>query len=284
MLTSMEQKPYNGFRMTGNSKQKPIRIDPLLRKIQRNGWSERLAARFEKEYGRRLRWRIVLHMEKLGLLQIRVSPERVGILSTQRLELFENTLSDLWLRLLDGLIPSYIERVKEGKIHREFIPYLSGVIKHLVIANAQSLKLIGKETPAEIMRSICDAKQNRTRRARIAWAKFCFDHRVRRELLHSCPGEMFALLYHNIHHVVDYFFERFIPAQCSRLAKLKGRVLESLLDSFVESDSEFEEALGYIGTMTPFGIGEEVHTPRDSEMTDDEFLSALQQASQRGYL
>lgn len=223
-------------------------------------------------------------MEKLGLLQNRVSPERVNLLSTRRLELFENTLSDLWVELLDGMVSHYLEGVEGGKIHQGFLPYLNGVIRHLVIANARSLGLFGKESPAEIIRSICDAKQEKTRCAKLAWAKFCFEHKVRLELLQCCSSKRFDAAYRNIHRVVDYFFERFIPAQCNQLSKLKGRILESLLDRFVRADSDFEEALKFIGTVTPFATGEETPLRVPDGVSDDDYLSALKQASQRGWL
>jgi len=258
-------------------------IDPLLRKIHRKGWTERLAIQFEKQYKRKLCWRIILHMEKLGLLQRRVSPERVDLLSTRRLELFENTVSDLWLELLKDMIPNYIERVKTGKVHQEFLPYLNGVIRHLVVKNARDLDLIGRETPTEIIRSLCEAKQDKTRHAKLAWAKFCLEHRVRWELLQACSKEIFALVYQNIHHVTDCFFERFIPAQCRQLSKLKGRVLESLLELFVSSDPGFKEALKFIGTITPFATGGEISIASQppSKASDDEYLSALKALQRR---
>jgi hypothetical protein len=284
ILDEDKAKVYSPLRIMEKRKQESIYIDPLLRKIHRKGWTERLTKQFEKQYGRKLRWRIILHMEKLGLLQTRLRPERVDLLSTRRLELFENTLSDLWLELLDDMIPRYLERVKMGKVHQEFLPYLNGVIRHLVVSNARSLDLIGRETPTEILRSICEAKQDKTRHTKLAWAKFCFEHRVRRELLQTCSKERFTSAYQHINHITDYFFERFIPTQCTRLSKLKGRVLESLLDLFVSSDPDFKEALKFIGTVTPFATGGETPLRVPDGVSDDDYLSALKQVSQRGWL
>ena len=256
--------------MKRNKASEAIPVDFLLCKIRRSGWSERLANRFEKQYGRKLRWLIVVHMEKLGLLQSRLSPERIHLLSTRRLELFENTLSDLWLQLVESLIDDYLEGVDSRKVHQEFLPYLSGVIRHFVIANARSLGLLGRETPAQIIHSICEAKQDKTYHARVAWAKFCFEHRIRLDILHCCPSTWFNRVYRNIHRVADYFFERFIPAQCEQLAKLRSKILESLVESFASSESNFEEAIEFIGTVTPFSSGGEVIFQSSSEVSDDE--------------
>jgi hypothetical protein len=255
----------------------------LLAKVQQQGWTERLAAQFQDEFGERLRWLVVVQMERVGLLQWRIDPDRVSTLPSQRLELYENTLSDLWVRLLEGLIGQYLNRVRDGHVHQDFIPYTSGVVRHLVIENARLLGLLGRETPGEIIRSICEARLDKTRIARMAWAKFCLEHKVRSELLAAYPRSLFRRAHRSIHRVADYFFEVFIPGNCEGLASRGRRMLDSLVEDFVDSAEQCERACEYIGSVTPFanrGVVREESTDPD----DSEYLAVLQQQSERGWL
>jgi len=267
-----------------NRKQESIYIDPLLHKINHSGWTERLADKFEAAYGERLRWHIVVYMEKMGLLQYRFNPQFPAALSSRRLELYEDTLSDLWIKLLDGLVDQFVERVEDGRVHQDFIHYLGGVIRHLVVANARSLGLLSRETPAEIIRGICEARRETTLRAKIAWLKFCYEQRVREEILGRCSRELFPKVYRNVHHIVDYFFEKFILAQCDQFSQCPTNILNILIDRFLESDSNLTDALGFIGSVTPFATGGEVVGQVPEATSDDEYLSSLQQASQRGWV
>ena len=253
-------------------------IDPLLLKIQHHGWRDRLAAQFQEQYGSKLRWQIVVRMEKMGFVQQRVNPQFLGSLSSRRLELYENTLSDLWIAILDGAINRFIEGVEKGKVHRKFIYYVGGIIQHLLVANARSLGLIPRETPAMAIRSICEAKQDATRRARIAWAKFCFEHRVRDAFLNRAPDWLFDKIYRNIHNIVDYFFEIFIPAQCKNLSSYPSNMLKILIDIFIDGDFYLYDALDFTGTITPYAGDIEVKGQVPAETSDDEYLSAMQQS------
>jgi len=266
-----------------NKQWKKSPIDTLLLKIQRRGWRDRLAAQFQEQYGNKLRWQIVVRMEKMGFVQQRFNPHVLGSLSSRRLELYENTLSDLWIAILGRLVDQFIAGVNKGTIHQKFVYYVGGAIQHILVANARSLGLIPRETPATVIRSICEAKQDATRRARIAWAKFCYEHRIRDTFLTHAHSWLFDKIYRNIHHVVDYFFEMFIPAQCEHLSSYPSNILNILADMFVDSDFSLSDALDYAGTVTPYATDIEVKGQVPTGTSEDEHLSALHQASQRGW-
>ena len=267
-----------------NREQELIYIDPLLRKIRHSSWTERLAAKFEATYGGKLHWQIVVYMEKMGLLQYRFNPKFLTALSSRRLELYENTVSDLWIKLLGGLVNQFVEGVETGRVHQEFSHYLGGVIRHLVVANARSLGLLSRETPAEIIRGICEAKQEATLQAKIAWAKFCYEQQVREAILIRCPRELFPDVYRNIHHIVDYFFEKFILTQCEQFSQYPASILNILIDTFLGFDSNLTDTQDFIGTITPFATGGEVVGQVPETVSDDEYLSSLQQSAQRGWV
>jgi len=250
----------------------------LLRRIERAGWTEESAKQFEAKFGQRLRWLIVLNMERLGLLQSRISPERTETLSNRRLQLYENTLSDLWIELLDTVIDRYVRGVAEGRIHQEPLAYFGGAVRHLVISNARDLGLIRSETPKELVISFCEAKREATRHARLAWIKFALGPRIRQEILSRCPAASFEAVYRSVHHVVDYFFEVFLPIQCKRLADLGAKVVQELVVRFNES-VPMEEARGYVGTVTPFAGGEVSTTNVPNDVDEDEYLSVLDRAA-----
>lgn len=243
----------------------------LLEEIAERGWDERRAWEFERRYGEAIRWRIVIYMEKMRLIQGKLDPEHVEILTDKRLELFQDTQSDLWIKLLDGLIPRYVRKKRAGEIHQEFLPYVSGVIRHLLVENARRLKLLGEETPYELLRGICRAR--RERKARIAWAKYQLWDKVWDEILSRCPKGKFQEVYKNVHHVVDYFFEVFVPKREELLRRSKRRPVVALVEALLED--ELEQALGYIGRITPFAAGE-MEVPEEAE-DEDAFLSSLAQ-------
>ena len=248
----------------------------LIEEISKQGWTERNALQFERRYGESIRWRIVIYMEKLGFVQQKLNPHFVDRLPDRRLELFQDTHSDLWVKLLNGLITRYVEGKRRNRIHSEFLQYLSGVIKNILLDNARALDLLPKETPYEIMLSICEAK--RDRKARIAWAKYCFGERVREEILNRCPKDKFPKVYKEIHHVVDYFFEVFVVEEKDLVRKAKRRTLATLVQTFVER--ELEKAVAYIGQISPYAGHEPVHTPEEIE-DEEAFLSALQEGIAR---
>ena len=226
----------------------------LLARIVKRGWTERLGREFESGFGEQIRWLIVVTMERVGTLQGRVHPNGTKYLEDRRLALYENSLSDLWYELLNGLVERYVEGFQNGKIHQEFIPYLRGVLRHLVIANARALRLIGRETAAELLASVCEAKRDSTYLDRLAWLKFCLEKKVRQEILARAHSEIFSTLSRAIHRVSDYFFEKFVPSQCERISRSKGSILDDLLDVF-SVEAEAEEVREYIGTVTPIARG-----------------------------
>lgn len=257
-------------------------VDPLLQALRREGWTERRAEKFENAYGQKLRWRVIGQMEKLGLVNVRVSPESVHCLSNRRLELYENVLSDLWAELLAGLVTQYLERVEQGKVSQAFIAYMTGVVRNLVIKNARRLGLLSEESPTELVVGICEAKEERTRRNRVARVKYFLEHRVRSELLMRCPSEHFAAVYTNIHHVSDYFFEAYIPAQCGEL-RWGGNVLASLLERFSEVGGELDRAAAYCGRVAPYARSEEVSL-ESLEGEGDAYIAGLGQDADQGWV
>lgn len=242
----------------------------LLEEIAAKGWNEERAEEFERRYRKAIRWRIVVQMERLGLLQMKLSPERVGILSDKRLELFQDTESDVNIELLDGLIPQYLERRREGKVERDFLAYLTGVIRKLLLKNARELRLLGEETPFELLQGICQAK--RERKAKIAWAKYCLEAQVKWELLDRCPSGRFHEVYKVVHHVSDYFFEVFVPGRCELLKRVKRRPVVGMVEALLAE--ELDSALGYIGKVTPYAKMEEVKAPEELE-DEEAFLDFL---------
>jgi len=221
-------------------------------------------------------------MERIGAIQWRVHPDRTHCLADRRLALYENTLSDLWYELLNGLVERYIEGIKSDKIHQNFVPYLRGVVRHQVIANARTLRLIGRETTVELLVSVCEAKRESTYLGRLAWLKFCLEKRVRQEILARSRPDVFATVYRSIHRVSDYFFEQFIPNQCERISRKQGGVLADLLDDFTDT-AESEETHGYIGTVTPVArnIDDEARVSGDED--EAEYLTVLARASAGGW-
>jgi hypothetical protein len=218
-------------------------------------------------------------MEKLGLLQSRVHPERISVLTDRRRELFEDTVSDLWVELFGGLVGRYVQGVESDRIHQQFIPYLRGVVRHLVLENARSLKLIGRESPAEVVASVCEARRDRTLHGRIAWMKFSLWSKATQDLLQSCSKETFDSVYRNVHHVLDYFFEQFVPQHCALVKSLGAHVVDELVVRFFDSAS-LAEAIQYVGRVTPFPASSEAPGGVPHDVDEDEYLSSLATAAE----
>jgi hypothetical protein len=265
--------------MRNDDPREDVTTPVLLRKIAKSGWSEDLARRFEAHYDRDMRWIVINNMEKLGLLQSRVHPERVSLLTDRRLELFENTISDLWVELSDGLVERYVKGVEGDRIHQPFVPYLRGVVRHIVLENARTLGLIGRESPAELIAAVCEARRDRTLHGRIAWLKFCLAAKARQDLLQCCGRDAFALVYKNVHRVADYFFEQFVPQHCAEVKTMGTRVLDELVRRFAESPL-LPEAAQYVGHVTPFAAGADVTMRVPYNVNEDEYLSGLDRAAE----
>lgn len=249
-------------------------MDKLLVRIHKEGWTDYTAERFHGLYAERIKWTIATTMERLGLIQSRLHPKRIKSLSTRRVELFENTWSDLWIELLNGLVKKYMTKVEKGAVHQEFFPYLVGVIRHLVIKNARELGLVSAERPEDLLRAIGEARNEAERRARIAWAKFVLENKARFEILSRCPRDRFQDVYRSVHHVSDYLFERYIPSRGNLAGRRKSWKLTSLVEEMLESN--LDQALTYSGEIAPYGarVGAAgVHS--GEEDVEDEYLSAL---------
>jgi len=253
-------------------------IPPLLRRIVKHGWTEELGRRFEAEYGKQLRWQIIVGMERLGMLQFRISPQQADVLSDRRSELYQDTLSDLWIQLLEGVVERYVCGIEQGRIHQGMVAYLRGVIRHILISNARSLGLIGSETPQEMIAAFCQSKRDATRRGRLAWLKFALGAHVRRDLLSRSGAATFQQLHRAIHRVADYFFEEYLPTRCAEIGQLRSRLLDTMLQDFLGSDS-LDEAVEYVGSVTPYAAGEALFSRIPGDMDEDEYLSNLDRAA-----
>lgn len=213
------------------------------------------------------------------MLQFRISPDRTSKLSNRRSELYDNSLSDLWIQLLDGVVTRYVDGLHDGRIHQDFVPYLRGVIRHILLANARELGLIGAETPQEMVTAFCRAKLDTTRHARLAWLKFTLSTRVRESVLAHCASDCFQRVYRAIHHVVDYFFERLIPSRCEGISALGARLLDPLIEELLDTP-HLEQALSYIGSITPVALGQGPVARVPDGVDEDEYLSALGAAAE----
>ena len=239
------------------------------------GWSDKTAQSFEDRFGDDIRRLLVLHLWRLGFVEYRFDPTRAKrILSARKLEIYENTLSDIWIEVLGGLVEKYVKEHKKGRVNQEFRAYLSGVVHHLVIKNAQELGLIPRDSVAQLLRSLCDAKKNATKTKHIARVKQRLWAQVERMLLAKCGTSLFHDIYESIYHIVDYFFEEFLPGQCVAISKAPPRkALAVLIDGF--SDAEYDNAKAYIGSITPYSSEARVTSFAGSEQQEDEALLQL---------
>ena len=224
----------------------------LLERIARSGWREGAAAEFERAYGDDIRRLLVLHLWRMGFVEYRFNPERAAtILVERKLELFEATLTDLWLELLNGLVGRFAKGRREGRIHQEFLGYMTGTVRHLLIKNAQSLGLLPRESAGEVLRALCCAKGEATREKHIARLKFRFWPQVEADILSSCPAELFDEVYRGVYHVVDYFFEDYVPRSCPEISRgTRTSILSRLVGAFGEA--EMRQGEHFIGKVVPY--------------------------------
>jgi hypothetical protein len=223
----------------------------LLRRVARSGWTEELARQFESEFGPELRRLVVLHLFGLGLVEFRFDPDRAReVLSAKRLELLDNTLTDLWLSMLRGLVSKYVRDRASGSVHQEFLAYVSGVVRNTLVENARHLGLIPKCSFVDMLRDLCRSSGDDTRRRHVSSLKYHMESWARREVVSLCPPHLFDQVYRHRGHVIDYFFEVHVPASCQIVSKgPRTRVLRALLDAFGEE--EYSRALTYRGKVNP---------------------------------
>ena len=246
----------------------------ILQRVLREGWTDHVVGAFERAYGADIRRLVVLNLWRMGLSESRFDPAHAdALLSSRRLQLYENTLSDLWVAMLRGLIAEYVRGVAEGKVTQVFLAYISGVIKHLLIANAQKLGLLPREGLCEILRAYCTSRKAKTRDGHLARLKYRFCDRVREALLSECSDEEFNEVYRNAHHVVDYTFEVVLPEKCEAItSRCTKRILDDVLADVKKR--RLIDAVTYTGRVVPYPHGE--HEVRPSlEESDDAFLARL---------
>ena len=161
----------------------------MLKKIVRQGWTEALASSFEKAFGDDIRRLLVLYLWRLGIIEYRFDPTRAAsILTNRREELYENTLTDIWLELMRGLVDKYVKGFASGKIQQAFRAYLAGAIRHILIRNAQDLSLLPRESYGELLRALCDSKKESTRVQYLARIKFLLWDEVKQGILFSAAA------------------------------------------------------------------------------------------------
>lgn len=250
--------------------------DRFLELIAREGWTEERAQRFEDGYGAAIKRLLILYLWRIGLISYRCSLDHAMlILSDRKQEILENTLSDLWIELLRGLIRRYVHGRIAGTVNRPFLAYLAGTIKNLLIDNAQRAGLLPRQSEAEMLKALAAAKQERTLRGHIARVKFHFWGRVQEAILSNAPRGQFDDVYAHLSQLTAYFFERYLVDTCRSKAYdcRKGRIENIALD-FMRSD--YEEGLAFAGKITPYCSEAAVtRCYPHSEMSTDEFLTSL---------
>jgi hypothetical protein len=213
----------------------------------------------------------------MGLVVQRFDPENASkILSCRKLELVENTLSDLWIALTRGLITTYMRGRAAGKIRRPFLAYLAGTIHNLLVTNAQSLHLLPRVSESSMLRALSRAKRPSTQRAHLARVKFHLWVKVEDEILALCPSDRFPDVYDHLYHIVDYFFEEYLPTALAASEYPLGPFpLRHLVSRFMQN--AYLLGMNYIGTVTPYSSEEmtEIESPSRESDSEDDFLSIL---------
>jgi hypothetical protein len=256
-------------------------VTTLLRTVSQSGWTEETASRFEREYGDDIRRLVVLYLWKLGLVAYRFDPRRAErLLQSHCLEVFESTVSDVWMALTHGLVASYLREL--GSRPPDGLPfrrYLAGAVRNLVVENARKEGLLPRESEGSLLRGFCAARREGTQRAHLARAMYQLQMKAERELLAACPEGEFECVYENLYRLVHHFFERYIPGECPRIEKLRGSTVMAIL-ARMYMDGDFKAGLDYTAALTPWdpgaahrvlGHGEDNETDVDEE----EFLTLL---------
>ncbi|MGD9676527.1 MAG: hypothetical protein AB7V19_07580 [Candidatus Bipolaricaulia bacterium] len=251
--------------------------DVLLYRIARCGWTEEIAREFDSELGPELRRLVVVHLYGLGLVEFRFNPDRASeILSARRLELLDNTLTDLWLLMLRGFVSKYVHDRDAGKVKQEFLAYVSGVVRNTLVENARRLGLIPKRSFVEMLRDLCRSSGEETRRRHLATIKYHLESWARREVLSLCPSDLFDEAYRNRGHVLDYFFEIHVPGHCEIICQgSRMRVLRELLGAF--DRQEYTKAVRFQGKVNPtpaFSVLVDAPTPA-SDDAEDRFVELV---------
>jgi len=251
----------------------------LLGQIDRDGWSEHLATEFESQYGDDVRRLVALHIYRLGLTGYRFDPGNAHrILRGRCLELFENCVSDTWIALTGNLIHDYLGECKSSGNQLPFLQYLTGVIRNITIDNARNLGLLPRYSERSLLRQLCRAKREETRKAHVARALFYLQSKVQREFLSSCPRDVAATVYRDIYRLVHHFFEQYLPRQCSQIQRVAARsTLVMLARSYMQA--EYKQGVSYVASLTPWDPASSTQLldrgDPDQTSTDEEFLDIL---------
>ena len=251
----------------------------LLEEIARDGWSEHLAAEFESGLGADVRRLVALHIYRLGLIGYRFDPGNAHrILRGRCLELFENCISDTWIALSGTLIQDYLGECEASGKQLPFLQYLTGVIRNITIDNARNLGLVPRYSERSLLRQLCRAKKEETRRAHVARALFYLRTKVQNELLSSCPRDLAATAYRDLYRLVHHFFEQYLPRQCSQIQRMAARsALARLVQTYMQE--EYKQGVEYMASLTPWDPASSTRLQdrrnTDQSYTDEEFLDML---------
>jgi hypothetical protein len=253
----------------------------LLRTVSRSGWTDETASRFDRELGDDIRRLIVLYLWKLGLVTHRFDPSRAQrLLQAHCLEVFESTISDVWLALARGLLEDYLHELgtrPPGSL--PFRRYIAGVVRNLVLENARRQRLLPRHSELELLRSICAAQREHTKRSHVARAMFYLQSKAEREILGACPPSDFDGVYAHLYRVVHHFFEHYVPGQCARIVRFRGSgATAALADSYMKG--EYRGGFEHEVKATPWdpGATKQVlgHSPcEETDLDEGEFLALL---------
>ncbi len=249
--------------------------DRLLTLIAHKGWTEERAQQFEDEYGAAIRRALILYLWRIGIIAHRFSEEKAAsLLSTSKLELYENTLSDLWIELINGLVKKYVAASRTGAIRRPFLAYLAGTIKKLLLKNAQRAGLIPRQSEAAMLKALASVQKEKTRRERIAHIKFYFESTVQDTFLSDCPDDRFEEVYKHLSNLTSYFFEQYLVSTCRSRETRPSKRIAKRASAFIRGD--YGPGLNYIGDVTPYcaEIGVTQCFPPPNVSMDD-FISGL---------
>ena len=246
--------------------------DGLLELIARRGWTEALAQRFEDKYGVAIKRTIVLYLWRLGIVSRYLSDEIQRTIPTRELELFENTLSDVWIAILGGLVRRYRHEQLSGRTDRPFIAYLSGTIRNILITNAQHLGLLPRKSEAEMLLALASAKKPDTQRKYVALLKFHFEERVREMILSHCSADQFEQIYKHAYQLSAYFFEQYLVQVCSG-SKNRYKKIVDIVALFMSRD--YREGFRYVGHVAPYSDTAQVRCYPPQDISTEEFLSSL---------
>ena len=211
--------------------QDALNIETLVRRIGQSGWTDETFAVFEAVLGTTIRRGLALYAGRLHDTSWGFAP----LQRSRWMHVIEDTMSDLWIELSTSLIPKYLDAVETKGLECGFAAYLNGVIRLLRIDNARQARLLPSHSIGELVRRYRRARRQSTRRQILGLLKGRCQRAVREEILARCPRRCFDETYRNIHHVVDHFFETYLPAAIRQPGNEAVSSLHEILDQYVSS-------------------------------------------------